>query len=62
MSIELFNHPDGEGQICFSDGCLVASHDVEETETRVLIGPAGLRTLARKLSILADLLEVEYKQ
>ena len=62
MSIELFNHPDGEGRICFSDGCLVASHDVEDTETRVLIGPAGLRALARKLSILEDLLEVEYKQ
>ena len=61
MSVDLFRHPDGEGRIEFSADCLLVSNDTTRTETHVIIGPAGLRTLARKLSILADLLEVEYK-
>ena len=62
IGIPIYEHPDGKGVVEYARDRLVCTNEDAGTETRILIGPAGLRTLARKLSILADLLEVEYKQ
>lgn len=50
----LFEHPDGEGAIEYGGGILIVANDIDATETRVLIGPAGLRDLAARLLALAD--------
>lgn len=52
----LFQHPDGLGSVEF-DGELVVSNEWDGTESRVLIGPAGLRDLARKLIEVAGVVE-----
>ena len=57
MTICLFDHPDGQGTIEFCAGRLIVTHEDSDTETTVLIGPAGLRILARKLAALADVLD-----
>ncbi len=53
----LYEHPDGEGAIEYGGGILIAANDMDATATRVLIGPAGLRDLAARLCVLADLID-----
>lgn len=52
----LYLHPDGLGSVEY-DGELVVSNEWDGTESRVLIGPAGLRGLARRLAALANALD-----
>lgn len=53
----LFAHPDGEGAVEYAGGILIVSNDCDATVTRVLIGPAGLRSLATRLRAVADLID-----
>ncbi|APR03796.1 hypothetical protein [Thauera chlorobenzoica] len=53
----LFEHPDGMGAIEYGGGILIVTNDLDATATRVLIGPAGLRDLAARLRVLADLID-----
>lgn len=55
--IILFQHPDGEGTIEFDGRQVIASTDAIATTTEILIGPDGLRDLARRLAALADVLD-----
>lgn len=56
-AVVLYSHPDGEGTIEFDGRQLVASTDTAATTTEILIGPGGLRDLARRLAALADVLD-----
>ncbi len=53
----LFDHPDGRGCIEFHAGKLIVSNEDSDTSTTVLIGPGGMRDLARRLDALADVLD-----
>lgn len=52
--IILHQHPDGDGQLEYIPGALVASNDLDATAAVVRIGPSGLRDLAARLLALAD--------
>lgn len=56
--IILHQHPDGDGQLEYIPGALVASNDLDATVAVVRIGPAGLRAVAARLLSLADLTEM----
>lgn len=56
-AVLLYQHPDGLGEIEFDGRRLIASTEAAETTTSIAIGPDGLRTLARKLSALADVID-----
>lgn len=53
----IFDHPDGKGTIEFHAGNLIVSNEDNDTSTTVLIGPDGMRDLARRLAALADVLD-----
>lgn len=55
--ILVFEHPDGQGTIEFFAGRLIVSNEDSDTSTTVLVGPGGLRDLARRLAALADVLD-----
>lgn len=55
--ILLYSHPDGEGCIEFDGRKIIASTDTAATTTEILIGPGGMRDLARRLASLADVLD-----
>lgn len=59
---ELYQHPEGGGQIFFDAQAriLFTANAAQCLSTYILIGPAGLRDLSAKLLTLAD--EMEGKQ
>lgn len=53
----LYQHPDGDGNIEHAPGVLIAANDLDATVTRIAIDTAGLRSLADRLTALADELQ-----